>query len=295
MKSVDWWKRRRSESMASTDAENRYILGESDREIARLQYQAQFFQRETREALLLAGLAPGMQVLDIGCGAGDVSLIAAEIVGTQGHVCGLDQSPSALESATRRVAANGIGNTHFELGDIRFYSPHRTVDALIGRFILLHLREPTVILRQILQNILPGGILAFMELDISSAAVAPRGQLFQRCLSWIVDVYHRGGYEPDMGSRLYGAFRAAGLDPTLTCACRVEGAQKTTGYDFIAQSIQSLMPTMISLGVVSEEEIGIGDLAERLRAEGCATDQCVVFPRFVCAWAKAPIRELHAT
>jgi SAM-dependent methyltransferase len=44
-----------------------------------------------------AGLKPGMRVLDLGCGAGDVAMLAADLVGPKGRVVGIDRSAEALD------------------------------------------------------------------------------------------------------------------------------------------------------------------------------------------------------
>jgi ubiquinone/menaquinone biosynthesis C-methylase UbiE len=46
----------------------------------------------TERLLRSAGIEPGMRVLDIGCGAGDVSMLAAELVGSTGSVVGIDRN-----------------------------------------------------------------------------------------------------------------------------------------------------------------------------------------------------------
>ncbi|MEO7156385.1 MAG: hypothetical protein ABI039_02415, partial [Vicinamibacterales bacterium] len=58
-----------------------YVLGHAADELDRLIKQAAFFGDLTEHTLKLAGLAPGMRVLDLGCGAGDVSFLAASLVG----------------------------------------------------------------------------------------------------------------------------------------------------------------------------------------------------------------------
>jgi ubiquinone/menaquinone biosynthesis C-methylase UbiE len=50
-----------------------------------------------------AGIRPGMLVLDLGCGAGDVAFVAAGLVGPDGHVVGVDRSPEALPRAWLRA------------------------------------------------------------------------------------------------------------------------------------------------------------------------------------------------
>jgi hypothetical protein len=58
-----------------------YPLGDSSAELARLERQAAFFGDLTEDLLRRAGIVQGMRVLDIGCDAGDVSLLTARLVG----------------------------------------------------------------------------------------------------------------------------------------------------------------------------------------------------------------------
>ena len=95
-----------------------YVLGHAAEELHRLIKQAAFFGDLTGHTLRLAGLSPGMRVLDVGCGAGDVSLLAASIVGASGSVVGVDQNADAIALARTRVADAGIPNIVHEIGDI---------------------------------------------------------------------------------------------------------------------------------------------------------------------------------
>ena len=58
-----------------------YVLGNSEQEQERLKPQARFPEKWTEQFLLPAGLQPGMRVLDLDCGMGDGSLLAARLVG----------------------------------------------------------------------------------------------------------------------------------------------------------------------------------------------------------------------
>jgi SAM-dependent methyltransferase len=83
---------------ASTDigAAIPYILGHSESELHRLMRQAAVLAPITRRLFSDAGLARDMRVLDVGCGTGDVSILAAEMVGSGGAVVGIDRSKDAL-------------------------------------------------------------------------------------------------------------------------------------------------------------------------------------------------------
>ena len=80
-----------------------YVLGHSPRELERLARQARLIEPITREIFIEAGIAPGMRVLDIGSGAGDVAFLAAELVGPKGEVVGTDLSSTALANARTRA------------------------------------------------------------------------------------------------------------------------------------------------------------------------------------------------
>jgi SAM-dependent methyltransferase len=81
-----------------------YPLGYSEAEAKRLVEQGAMLEDLTGDFLSRAGLAEGMRVLDVGCGVGDVSLLAGRMVGKKGAVLGGDRSGSSLEIAGRRAA-----------------------------------------------------------------------------------------------------------------------------------------------------------------------------------------------
>src|SRR5215468_5195977 len=82
-----------------------YALGHSDRELDRLRTQAKLIDPITERFFRQAGIVPGMRVLDVGSGAGDVSFLVAGIVGDAGEVVGVDRAPRALAIARARAVA----------------------------------------------------------------------------------------------------------------------------------------------------------------------------------------------
>lgn len=264
----------------------RYVLGHSNEELVRLERQAEIFGEATETILKMAGLEAGMKVLDIGCGVGDVSLAAARIVGRTGHVLGVDRASEALATARQRARAAGMDQLAFDNGDIATMAGDGRFDAVIGRFILMHLPQAAAILAQLKSFVAPGGLLAFIEMDISSSAAMPPLPLFDQCLGWITTLYRRAGMQPDMGSRLYGTFRAAGLDPRLHGVCKIEAGAEASAYDYIAETIRTMAPNLESFGIATAADIDIDTLSARLRSAALASDTCFIYPRFVGAWAR---------
>lgn len=96
-------------------ADAHYILGHSDVERRRLEDQAEFMDDLTRRCLIDAGLRSGMRILDVGSGFGDVSLLAASIVGSTGEVLGVERDATAVTQATARAARLGARNVAVEM------------------------------------------------------------------------------------------------------------------------------------------------------------------------------------
>ena len=263
-----------------------YVLGHSDQELARLEQQALIYAAETEDVLRRAGLREGMRVLDIGCGVGDVSLVAARMVGRTGSVLGLDRAPEPLFMARQRAKLGGYDWVRFDQIDFNLLGTEEKFDALTGRFILMYLADPAGALMRLTRLLNPGGVVAFIELDISHAHAVPELPLLRRSLDWIMETYRRVGIEPNMGSRLFAAFRGAGLNPHLAGTCRIESGPDAVAYDYCAETLRSLVPRMEEFGIATPEEVAIDTLAARLRKASCDGDHCIFLPRLIGAWAR---------
>jgi 2-polyprenyl-3-methyl-5-hydroxy-6-metoxy-1,4-benzoquinol methylase len=141
-----------------------YILGHSDAELRRLMLQAAMLKPITRRLLLETGLQPGMRVLDIGCGSGDVSLLLAEMVGPTGSVVGIDRSPAALALARERARAAGHPGMTFHEAAAENYADPAPFDLAIGRYVLMHQADPAVMIRAAASQVRRGGgVVAFHD------------------------------------------------------------------------------------------------------------------------------------
>ena len=125
-----------------------YALGHSDRELDRLAIQARLIDPMTRRFFRDAGIVPGMRVLDVGSGAGDVAFMAADLVGDTGQVVGVDRVPAALVAATARAGALSLSNVSFREGDPSDMTFEQPFDAVVGRYVLMFQHDPTTMLRK---------------------------------------------------------------------------------------------------------------------------------------------------
>src|SRR5690349_14633742 len=128
---------------ASNRERDTYAMGRSEAETERLIRQARMLDLPLRRRFEDAGIVPGMRVLDIGGGAGDVAMTAAEFVGPSGAVVGLDMTPSILETARARARSAGLANVSFVATDMTSgVALEGPFDAIVGRAILVYLDNP---------------------------------------------------------------------------------------------------------------------------------------------------------
>ena len=264
-----------------------YVLGHSAEELNRLIDQARLFGELTEDVFVRAGIGPGMRVLDVGCGAGDVSFLLARMVGPSGAVVGVDRSEDAVAMANARAQAMGLAQVSFSQGELEDISLDQPVDAAVGRFVLMYSFEPSIALRRVAANVRAGGIVAFQEMNVAEAKSFPYVDLFEQSMRWIIETLDREKVKNLMGLGLYRTFVEAGLPPPqMIMGARVEGSSDSLGYQIVAQVVKSLLPVMEKLGIANEKEVQIETLAQRLRDEVLSRGAVIVLPPLVGAWTR---------
>jgi ubiquinone/menaquinone biosynthesis C-methylase UbiE len=149
----------------STNRTGAYPLGHSETEIDRLAAQARLVDPITERFLRQAGVQPGMRVLDVGTGAGDVACLAATLVGEGGEVVGVDNAVGAIDAAKRRAGERAIANVSFIQGEPDELVFDRPFDAVVGRYVLQFQADPAAFLRRLTRHLGPEGLVVFHELD----------------------------------------------------------------------------------------------------------------------------------
>jgi ubiquinone/menaquinone biosynthesis C-methylase UbiE len=264
-----------------------YIMGHDERERRRLALQASILNPFTGELLRRAGVSAGMRVLDIGCGVGDVSLLAARIVGRSGRVTSLDFDGRALEILKERASSEGLNNIDCCEGNVHDWDSRSRFDAVIGRHILIHSKDPLEVLQRCAAMLQPRGLAVFHEYDFSVIHRAwPAAPLRDR----IIEVFTRFfelACHSNMGSRLWTLLAEAGFEnPDCRAEYPIEGGPDSPYFEWITESVRSILPRAIALGVISESEIDIASLEERLRAENGATKSGAPAPAMIGAFAR---------
>src|SRR5579859_2519022 len=266
---------------------HQYILGHSAQELERLSAQAKFYEPFTLEFFRAAGIEAGMRVLDVGCGAGDVSLLVAQMVGPTGQVVGFDRVPAAVETAKRRALDLGAQNIRFLEADVTEIASEEPFDAAVGRLVLQFSRDPSAMLSTIAQQVRPGGLIAFQEIDWSGCRALPPVPTLSRCLSWGTEVMERSGADVYMGLKLYSTFTAAGLpSPSLSVQAPIGAGPDHPAYTWMEGVMRTLLPSLEAWGVATAEEVDVETLASRIGAEAKAVGATIVWHALVGAFTQ---------
>ena len=264
-----------------------YLLGHTKNELQRLEFQGRYWGAISLEVLQRAGIAPGMRLLDLGCGAGDFSLLAADLVGPSGSVLGIDRSAEAVQRATERAASLNAKPVRFEVSDVESINLSLEFDAVIGRFVLMYVADPTTTLRRMIDRLTPGGIVAFIEGDMDVARSVPAAAKVETVLGWARETFRRVGVTMDLGPQLWRVFRDAGLEEhNWIVRQRLHPPPSMEGIKWVAELVRSLLPTMERLGVVSAEELGIHTLEEDLHQALLSHDAALLTPCVVGAYGR---------
>lgn len=269
--------------MAGSDG---YLLGRAASEIERLRLQAEIYAPHSEHLLVLAGIRPGMRVLDIGCGAGDVTMTAARLVGPAGVVLGVDMDADVLELARARAREAGLPNVSFQHANLPDVTLAEPVDALIGRLILVHLDDPVGMVRTLSGLVRPGGVLTFQELSPKHAGSEPETPLVTQAYRWVIDAMRSRRGDPATGQRLYRILRDAGFAEIGTAMEIPAGTAESAIPHFVAGTVRSLLPVIEASGVATRAEIGIETLAERISAELARFDAVLWPPELIAVWAR---------
>lgn len=160
----------------------------------------------------LLQLAPGLSVLDVGCGAGVDLLPLAEHVGHTGQVVGLDYDTDILQAARNVVAGHSnillVANPAEKLP---FLDEH--FDRVRADRVLQHVKQPAEIVANMHRILRPGGVLVLIEPDWKSIALVPgssNGEEDDAILEAVLKRYQRQLPHALIGRQLHGLLMRQG-------------------------------------------------------------------------------------
>ena len=114
-------------------------------------------------------LEPGERVLDLGCGAGTDSLVAAQMVGSSGHVTGIDMTREMLAKARAAAAAMGRENVQFVEGEAESLPfEDEAFDVVISNGVIDLIPDKGAVFSELHRVLRPGGRIQIADVTIQN-------------------------------------------------------------------------------------------------------------------------------
>jgi ubiquinone/menaquinone biosynthesis C-methylase UbiE len=165
---------------------------------------------ENSAAYLLPELEPGLDLLDVGCGPGTITIDLARRV-APGAVLGIDRAADVVAQAAATGAAAAVP-VEFAVGDVYALDrPDASFDVVHAHQVLQHLTDPVAALRELRRVLRPGGLLAARDSDYAAFAWAPTHDALEQWNALYHRVARHNRAEPDAGRHLLGWAHAAGF------------------------------------------------------------------------------------
>lgn len=209
---------------------------------------------DTQAFFRRAGLGPGMQCLDVGCGGGAVTIEMARIVGPNGHVEGIDMDPVKLELAASAAKHSGVGNVRFRRQLVQDWSATSSYDVVYSRFLLQHLTNPGTLLQQMWAAVRPGGILMVEDCDWTGWSADPPSPGVDFLRERYIKLLERRGGDPRIGLKLARYFRGVGAGVSgiaVQASLRTERAGKQLAW----LTVETCSEAFLSENIATREEI----------------------------------------
>lgn len=122
---------------------------------------------------VLGRLTHGERVLDLGSGAGTDSLVAAQMVGDEGSVTGIDMTPEMLAKARTAASAMGASNVEFiESEAERLPFPDETFDVVISNGVIDLIPDKEAVFAELFRVLVPGGRMQIADVTIQNPVSA---------------------------------------------------------------------------------------------------------------------------
>jgi SAM-dependent methyltransferase len=225
-----------------------------------------------------------MRVADFGCGVGLVTALLGDLVGPEGQVVGVDASAAQLAQARERMAGGCTNACFVEASATDTGLPPASFDLVYCRFLLLHLPEPELALREMAALLKPSGILVCEDADLTSAGSEPPS-----ALGAFADLWGRlgpaRGVDYTLGRRLFQMVQAAGF-PAPEVSFNQPVLARGENKRFLELSVAEAGAAFVDAGLITTEELEI-TVAEMWRLN--ADDNVLaVMPRMAQVWARKP-------
>lgn len=242
----------------------------------------------TRKLIEYGKIKPGMKVLDLGCGSGDISFLISGYVGTEGTVVGIDNNENAISNATNKLQESGLTNLSFYVKDLTqdFEFDNRDFDAIIVRRVLMYLPDVENVIKAAAQYLKTDGVFLAQENDISLTPIGLKSMpIHRKIIRLIRETLKKENVNFKMGFDLFSVLTNANLRvEKIWAEAALSTPTQHTPWAFLASVMKE---RMIANKVIKDiAELELNNLETRLSEERSKSDRTFISDLVFCAIAR---------
>jgi len=201
-----------------------------------------FMERRTADSHgqeILGHLRPGMDLLDLGCGPGSITVGLARAA-APGRVTAIDREASQIALLVRRAAAEGVSNVEAVAGDaLALPLADASVDAVFSHALFEHLPDPVAALREVIRVVRPGGVVVVVSPDWGGFVLAPAEPEVEEAIRFYERIQTANGGDVRAGRSLGAHMRRAGLAEVAMSARYEVYEDRAAIADYLASRIEA--------------------------------------------------------
>ncbi len=243
-----------------------YVLGANAAELERLGLQHALWTDAAHALWKRAGIQPGWNVLDLGCGPGFCTLDLARLVGAlsgdgpRGEVVGMDESAMYLDHLRAQAAARGMGNVRTVVSDALLLAKAKGIDAdffdaAYARWLMCFVRDPASVVRGVHRALKPGGRFVVQDyFNYEAMTSAPRGPAFTKTLRATAEAWRARGGDPDIMGRLPAMLEGMGFTIEHLAVNQRLARPGEPMWHWPQSFWQNFLPVLVELGLLTEAD-----------------------------------------
>lgn len=232
-----------------------YYIYEHCKEFERQALQAQIMHQQTLALLNQVGIQAESQILDIGCGSGELLFSLAQQVGPTGMVLGLDRDPNIIHfNQSRIVDKQQAEKLHFRVGMGESFEDRIKYDITYSRFLLAHNRNPIRILSNMCRYTLKYGHVVLEDVDILTMRAEPWSKELEEFKVLLYMLLKLMGCNGQAGLRLEQYMDRMGLHDIRVVSHQPYGAEGAI-KEFPYRALQGIKHLLLKTGISTHEQL----------------------------------------
>jgi ubiquinone/menaquinone biosynthesis C-methylase UbiE len=208
----------------------------------------------SRRFLSDAGLKKGMKVLELGCGTGNTTAWIADHVGINGHVIAVDGSKEQIDYAKLTCKDAGLNNVEFIIATAEnLMLPSDSFDFSYSRLLLMHLKDPSSVIKKMFDLVKKGGIVANEEPNARALFTYGTSPIFERFNDILLKMGEQTGADFEIGDKLFDIHRSFNGKP-IKAHFIMPMRTITEAKELVMMASKETLNFALNLKVITEEE-----------------------------------------